>query len=472
MPAEQEIIQRFLEIKRQVHPDVVEYLTAHEDPMIIDRIIAQLPSDAIVVSSRHIPGYAQERDGVRFQGAPLEVLSGGAGASKGKSSFEDFLSYFRDRYTRLAEMIRSRTSAVPIQALLRNPSYRSQKLECSIIAMVSEIRTTTNGHRLAEMEDSTGQISVLFNRERPVFADAERIVPDEVIGVKGSLSSDGKLFFAESIVRPDIPVNHAPYRSSEPGIAVFISDIHVGSDTFLEGEWMRFADWISDNEVQYLLVAGDLVDGIGIYPNQQEELTITDIYEQYRALGALLSDLPSHIQILLSPGNHDIVRGVEPQQAIPERFREGFPSNCIWVENPCMVSLQGVRVLMYHGRSIDDMIGLIPEASYSRPQQMMEEMLKRRHLALTYGKRVPLAAEKRDRLVIDHIPDVLHTGHVHTWGITRYRGVLGINAGAWQSQTSFQKQMNIQPTPARAVVLDLQTLETNVLDFSKHPETA
>lgn len=467
MPAEQEIVQRFLEIKRQVHPEVVEYLKNRDEPGLIDRIIAQLPQDAIVVSSRHIPGYAPERDGVRFQGAPLEVLSGGAGASKGRSSFGDFLSYFRDRYARLAEMIRSRTSAVPIQALLRNPSYRSQKLECTIIAMVSEIRTTSGGHRLAELEDTTGQIAVLFNRERPVFADAERIVPDEVIGVKGSLSSDGKLFFAESIIRPDIPVNHAPYRSSEPGRAVFISDIHVGSDTFLEEEWNRFADWLSDNEVQYLLIAGDLVDGIGIYPNQQEELMITDIYEQYRALGALLSDLPSHIQILLSPGNHDIVRGVEPQQAIPERFREGFPSNCTWVENPCMVSLQGVRVLMYHGRSIDDMIGLIPEASYSRPQQMMEEMLKRRHLALTYGKRVPLAAEKRDRLVIEHIPDVLHTGHVHTWGITSYRGVLGINAGAWQSQTSFQKQMNIQPTPARAVVLDLQTLETTVLNFSK-----
>jgi len=64
------------------------------------------------------------------------------------------------------------------------------------------------------------------------------------------------------------------------------------------------------------------------------------------------------------------------------------------------------------------------------------------------------------------VPEVLHTGHVHVTGITQYRGVLGINAGAWQSQTAFQKQMNVNPTPAQAVVLDLQTLVPEVLDFS------
>jgi DNA polymerase II small subunit len=98
---------------------------------------------------------------------------------------------------------------------------------------------------------------------------------------------------------------------------------------------------------------------------------------------------------------------------------------------------------------------------------MMEEMLRRRHLALTYGKRVPLAAEKIDRLIIDPVPEVLHTGHIHTSGITSYRGVLGINAGAWQSQTAFQKQMNINPTPCRAVTLDLSTLQPEVLDFTQ-----
>jgi len=61
---------------------------------------------------------------------------------------------------------------------------------------------------------------------------------------------------------------------------------------------------------------------------------------------------------------------------------------------------------------------------------------------------------------------VLHTGHIHIMGITEYRGTLSINSGTWQSQTAFQKQMNINPTPAKAVVLDLQNLQTKVLDFN------
>jgi DNA polymerase II small subunit len=97
---------------------------------------------------------------------------------------------------------------------------------------------------------------------------------------------------------------------------------------------------------------------------------------------------------------------------------------------------------------------------------MMEEMAKRRLLAASYGKRTPIAAHEQDRLLIDPIPEVLHTGHVHVMGLTSYRGVLCINAGTWQSQTAFQKQMNLVPTPARAVLLDLQTLRPEVLDFS------
>jgi DNA polymerase II small subunit len=192
---------------------------------------------------------------------------------------------------------------------------------------------------------------------------------------------------------------------------------------------------------------------------------IKNIYEQYNAFGEMMQDLPSRMKIILSPGNHDVVRGAEPQPAIPQQFAGKFPSNCILVENPAVVNLQGVRVLMYHGRSIDDMIGLIPGASYEQSGLMMEEMLQRRHLALAYGRRTPIAAGKVDRLIIDPLPEILHTGHVHIRGITQYRGVLGINAGTWQSQTAFQKQMNVNPTPAQAVVVDLQTLIPETFTF-------
>ncbi len=461
----QQITLRFLETKLQVHPDVVRYIQEQNELELIDRIIAQVPGETIVVSAKHIPGMNATRDGTRFLSDPtVEIISGSPGTSGSVNGTSDYLHYFRDRYNRLGNMIRSRCGAMPIEALTRNTRYRQE--ECTIIGMVVDVKTTTNGHRIAELEDSSANIPVLFRKDRPVFSDAERIIHDEVIGVKGKLSNDGKLFFAEQIYRPDIRIDNTPYKSEQPGKAVFISDVHVGSNTFLEDCWNRFADWLSDSDYSYLLIAGDLVDGIGIYPGQENELVIKNIYEQYDAFGAMMQDLPSRMKIIISPGNHDVVRGAEPQPVIPQQFTKKFPGNCMVVENPALVNLQGVRVLMYHGRSIDDMIGLIPGASYEQSGIMMEEMLQRRHLAPAYGRRTPIAAGKTDRLIIDPLPEILHTGHVHIRGLTQYRGVLGINAGTWQSQTAFQKQMNVNPTPAQAVVVDLQTLVPETFSFA------
>lgn len=461
----QSIVQRFLDTKLQVHPDVVRYLSEQGDPGLVERIIAGVPEDIVVVSLQHVPGIIPERDGTRFLTDPkIEVLSGAAGSAGNVAHVEDYVHYFRDRYTRLGGMIRNRCSPIPIEGLKKAARYRQE--QCTIVGMVTDVRTSTNGHRIVEMEDTTGNISALFNKDRPGYADAERLLPDEVVGIRGTLSSDGRMFFADQLYRPDIPLSHAPFMSETKGSAVFISDVHVGSDTFLESVWNRFADWLGDSEATYLLIAGDLVDGIGVYPGQEKELTIRNIYEQYDVFGEMLRDLPAHISIILSPGNHDVVRGAEPQPAIPAQFTSRFPSNCTLVENPAMVSLQGVRVLMYHGRSIDDMIGTIPGASYQHAAEMMDGMLQRRHLAPTYGRRTPIVADRNDRLLIDPIPEVLHTGHVHIMGMTQYRGILGINAGAWQSQTAFQKQMNINPTPGIAIQLNLQTLVPQVMDFN------
>ncbi|HII76007.1 MAG TPA: DNA-directed DNA polymerase II small subunit [Methanolinea sp.] len=459
------IVQRFLATKMQVHPEVVRYLSEKDDPGLIDQIIASVPGDTIVVSLQHIPGLHQDRDGARFLADPsCEVLRGAAGTTKSISHITDYCHYFRDRYQRLGEYIRPRAAPMPIEALKKGARYRQEA--CSIMGLVMESKATTNGHRIVEIEDSSASISVLFHKERPQFGEAETLVPDEVVAVRGTLSGDGRLFFAEQLFRPDIPLTHAPFRSQDPGSAILISDVHVGSNTFLDEAWNRFADWLSGSDASYLLIAGDLVDGIGVYPNQEQELTITNIYEQYEVFGSMLRDLPSRMKIVICPGNHDVVRAAEPQPAIPSEFTANFPSNCIMVENPALVSLQGVRVQMYHGRSIDDFISLIPGASYENAAPMMMGMLQRRHLAPTYGKRTPIAAGKEDALIIDPIPEVLHTGHVHIMGIGDYRGVLCVNSGTWQGQTAFQKQMNITPTPGRAVVLDLQTLNTRVLDFT------
>lgn len=331
--------------------------------------------------------------------------------------------------------------------------------------MVNEVRTTSSDrdNRLVEIEDPTGTIRLLFSED--LVETAETLVVDEVIGVEGRLSDDGGMVFVNDVHFPEVPPRREPNTASREVSAVLVSDVHVGSDTFVRQNWDLFADWVADRpDVEYVLVAGDMVEGVGIYPGQDDELEVVDLYDQYAACADRFAQLPDDVEIITITGNHDSVRLAEPQPALSDRFREPFGDNVSFYGNPCTVTVEGVDVLMYHGMSLNPFAEALPHVEIESPETAMVEMLRKRHLAPMYGD-VRLAPEARDYLVIDDVPDVLHTGHTHTVGAERYRNVLTVNTGAWQSQTPYQKAMNIQPDVGYAAVLDLSTLELDMKQF-------
>ncbi len=417
---------------------------------------------------RHIPGKN-----------PVTVLCDITGHSTCVGEYMQFVQYFRDRYSRLSEIIRSRTNARPIESLKRRSFRRGGdggSEEISIIGMVSDISSTNNGHKILSLEDPTGSFSVLIrNTDKELFELASKILLDEVVGVSGSVTNDGNLMLATKIIQPDVP-NSIQRRTGSYGKAVLISDVHVGSSQFLEDAWLDFLGFLkgeSDSEamrelaasIRYLVVAGDLVDGIGIYPDQEMELDILDVYDQYRKAAEYFREIPEHIRVIISPGNHDAVRQAEPQPALPERIQADFPENVVFVGNPALIDLDGIRILIYHGRSIDDLVASIPGVSYHEPAGAVLEMVKRRHLAPTYGSRVSISPEKKDYFVIDPVPDIIHTGHVHTLGVQLYKNVLLVNSGTWQDQTEFQKRVNLIPVPARVPIVDLSNFDVKILGF-------
>jgi len=249
-----------------------------------------------------------------------------------------------------------------------------------------------------------------------------------------------------------------------------MSDIHVGSRTFLEDKWSKVSAWLGGADeiagsIRYLVVSGDVVDGIGVYPRQDEELAIDDIYGQYEALARMVADLPDRISVIMLPGNHDAVRPAEPQPAFPTSIQNLFDSNVIFAGNPSLLSVEGVRILAYHGRSMDDLVSAIPGMSYARPLDVMKAMLRMRHLAPIYGGKTPIAPEAEDHLIIDEIPDIFATGHVHAAGVDQYRGVVLVNSSTWQAQTPYQKMRNIEPMPARLPIVDLASGQAIVREF-------
>ena len=403
----------------------------------------------------------------------LHIIMDITSCSTCDGSIENFTNYFRDRFRTLRRIIKSN---VEMSGPVQIKKVRFLDREAKIIGMVSDVNKTKNGHLGITLEDDTGEVFVLIHKDSDLIG--ETVLKDEVIGLVGKVSSNSRgpgqdksaMFIPSSIHRPKVPVTRTQRRSKEDIEVAFISDIHVGSSHFLPEAWERFVQWINSPEagkVKYIVVAGDLVDGIGVYPNQEEELTILDIYKQYEELARLMDPIPKHIKIIMQPGNHDAVRPAEPQPAISEKFQEFFGENYTFVGNPCYFSIAGVEILSYHGKSIDDLVGSIPEVKYDNPIPPMQEMLKRRHMAVTYGAKTPLAPEVKDYMVINPVPDIFVTGHVHRTAVNREAGLTMINASAWQSQTPFQKMHNFHPDPAKVIITNLRTGRCKILDFLK-----
>jgi DNA polymerase II small subunit len=292
--------------------------------------------------------------------------------------------------------------------------------------------------------------------------------------VEGTLSEDNDgdgILFVDEIHFPDVPRTHERSTADRPVQAALVSDVHVGSQEFRADAWERFADWLHTEEaarVEYLLIAGDMVEGVGVYPGQDEELDVVDIYDQYERFSEHLKDVPGDVEIVMIPGNHDAVRLAEPQPAFDEELREIMSAHDARISaNPSTVTIEGVTVLMYHGVSLDDLIAELPEeyASYEEPHEAMKQLLKKRHVAPKYGATTRISPEPEDHLVIDEVPDIFHTGHVHKLGYGSYHDVLTINSSCWQSQTSFQESVNLDPDVGKAPIVDLSTFELTIGEF-------
>ena len=398
----------------------------------------------------------------------LQIAGDVTDRSTGTGAYEDFVTLFRDRYERLRGMLSSRVSHRSASSL----EAATGGGDAGMIGMINDVRSTANGHWLIELEDPTGVFPALVLSDREIADLVNELVLDEVIGVIGTLSSDGGIIFVDEIYFPDVPRTFQPTTADRHVQAALISDVHVGSQEFMADTWHEFAHWLHTDEaapVEYVLIAGDMVEGVGVYPDQDEELDIVDLYDQYEQFAEHLTELPGDLEIVMIPGNHDAVRLAEPQPAFDEELRGIMSAHDATITgNPSTVTIEGVSVLMYHGVSLYELITELPaeKASFDDPHTAMYHLLKKRHLAPQYGGHMRLAPEERDYLVIEEVPDVFHTGHLHKLGVGRYHNVVAINSGCWQAQTSYQKSNNIDPDVGYAPILDLDTLDVTIRKFT------
>lgn len=447
---------------RMIYQDALANLMS--DVELIDKLVGleQVPSEITsdFLSSLKLPGPE-----------PVAEPARRTAISKLKSydSWEpvtpaSFLSHFVSRYKSLSQMLWRRPqlkNAVSIASLAR---IRGRE-ELSLIGMVRDIMDSHDGRRFLTLEDTSGSTRVIIPTSLP---ERGEIVPDEVIGVKGQAGRG--IFFANSVVFPDIPPVSWP-EAPRPH-ALFISDVHVGSDKFVEETWEKFVSWVKEHrEIEYIFIAGDLVDGVGVYANQNKNLEIDTAEGQMEAFAGYLKQLRSGLKIFAISGNHDPNRDAEPQPVFSDEFRkplEKVPGLELH-SNPAWIDVQGVKILLYHGTSLDgliDSVEPIRNTAYQKPYQAQMRLLRKRHLSPIFGRN-KIFPDKEDFLVINEVPHIFHTGHVHTASLNSYRGVKLVSSGTFQDTTDFQEKIGHKPSPGKFVVMDLSSGASEIIDFTE-----
>ncbi|MFH1521003.1 MAG: DNA-directed DNA polymerase II small subunit [Candidatus Micrarchaeota archaeon] len=389
------------------------------------------------------------------------------GKSRTKGEVDNFIAHFRNRFTRISKMLR-RSNSVMTTELADVRKHLNERVR--IIVFISEKKETKKGNLLFEVEDMTGTFKVVISSSKfneKVMDKAKFVILDDIVAITGKVLEP--YIIAEDVEWPDLPVIREKKKTENDVAVAYLSDIHFGSRYFLDKYLKGFVDWLHGKgeekklagKVKYIAIAGDIVDGIGIYPNQEKELLVKDVFQQYKMFDDFIEDLPDYIEVIVGPGNHDAVRRGEPQPAIGTEY---ITSKVTRIGNPSSFTIDGIKHLLYHGTSIDSMIANIPQTTYVHPEKVMVEYLKRRHLSPIYGGNL-IIPENTDYMIIDDPPDVFHCGHVHKNGYTQYRGTLVINSGTFQDRTDFQVKQGHVPTPALVPVYEMKHGRLHTLDF-------
>jgi len=394
----------------------------------------------------------------------------------------DFVTHFKNRFIFIKNILETRKELKNLVSINKISNYRPG---ISVIGIVADKKVTKNKNILLEVEDLTGRLKILVNQNKQeIYEKAQDIALDSVIGFTGSGSRE--IFFANNVIFPDAKL---PTRKRGPveEHALFLSDIQVGSKIFMEKNFEKFIEYLNGDspevkKIKYLFFVGDVVEGVGIFPKQENELIIRDLEEQYELLAEYLGKIRKDITIIISPGNHDGIRLQEPQPMIDEKY--AWPvynlKNVVLTTNPSTVNIgaqdgfDGFNVLLYHGFSYPFYADNVPKfvqigKVLNKPTLIMKYLLKHRHLAPNH-KSVQSAPLEEDGLLIRDIPDIFVSGHTHKMEIDYYNNILLISAATWEEQNKFQLRMGNKPDFCKVPLLNLKTGQVKILDFENMEE--
>ncbi|NTV22885.1 MAG: hypothetical protein HGA85_00730 [Nanoarchaeota archaeon] len=485
------VIERFLESGILISPevDVREIGPVSSGPIVLDK-----ESYVLLTAGKTEDWLEYEKAKVKSQKTEIKPHHDNGNVqlletyeeTNVKISIKDFVSLYNGRYTLLQNILRQRQELSHASSIKKAGELEPDE-ETAFIGMILDIGITKNGNIMLTFEDPTGIIkAVVTKNDKNLFDLAKEMSNDLVVGVQGTKGNG--IVFVKNLILPDVPLTKELKKSPIDEAALFISDIHIGSKDFMQKNFERFIEWLKGNlgnqkhkemvkKVKYLFVIGDIVDGIGIYPEQDKDLNIKDIYEQYAVFEKYLQELSPDLNIIICPGNHDSLRVAEPQPVVPAEVlpQLSVRKNTFMVSSPSIIkigqvgSFPGFDMLLYHGFSFpfyaDAIESIRAKGGLENTDNIMTYLMKARHLAPTHGSTQYQLGYEKDPLVIRTVPDFFVTGHIHRAAIKSYRNITMLNCSCWIAQTEYQEKRGLVPQPCRAIYVNLHTRESKILNF-------
>jgi len=396
-----------------------------------------------------------------------------------KFGVEDFLKYYRNRFIGLKNILQENPALENLVSINKLSGIRQG---VSLIGMVIDKKTTKNKNILLEIEDLTGVVKVLVNNSKEELCKkAEEIALDSVIGFK--CSGNREILFVNEIVFPDALLLERK-KSPVEEYALFIGDLQAGSHKFMKSNFLKFIDYLNGkvpntpevDKIKYLFILGDLVSGIGAYPDHEKDLAIGDLEAQFNFVAELLGKIRKDIKIIITPGNHEGVRLMEPQPLYNEKYswklygmeNVTLAENPVWVNIAARKGFPGFNVLVYHGFSYpyyaNNVPSLMKEKAMNAPEKIMAYLLKHRHLAPTNGS-VQYFPSEKDVHLIKEIPDIVASGHTHKAAVAFYNNILLISCASWEALTPYQEKFGNQIDFCKVPMVNLKTGVIKMLDF-------
>ena len=487
-------------IKNRTHQTMITKNVFYNNPEEVSQVFSEIPKEKqkivenlkiklglSIEISREVSKEDVFTEDKKNKGGVVKVLNSYKLNEK-KLEVQDFTKHFRNRFNEMRNILQEHST-------LKNPisinKISGSKSNFSVIGIVTGKSVTKNKNIILELEDFTGKLKVLVNQnKKEIYTEVEDIAFDSVVGFNGS--GNNEIFFANEVVFPEAMI-HERKHSPREEYALFIGDLHFGSKRFLNKGFNKFLEYLggkipgTENEIskiKYLFLVGDVVTGVGNYPNQENDLEIFDLEDQFIQLAELLGKVRKDIKIIISPGNHDGVRIMEPQPALNEKYAWALydMDNVILTGNPCNVNISsddetgftGFDVLTYHGFSFPYFAGnvnsLIQKKAMNAPEEIMKFLLKNRHLSPSHGATQYYPLEE-DGLIIRNVPDIFVSGHTHKCGVTYYNNILIISVACWEAMTPYQEKFGNKPDHCKVPMINLKTRAVKLLDFEDSEES-